>query len=674
MKKKVFYVLLALVVLCSCQGFGDPIGFNIAGNDAADRLEGETADGCSLWTDVYGSDENAIADGTGLVLNGTGGLVTADWSSSNLWQHGPNGTSYEQIFHKWLDDGDPIVVTFNGLNDWAAASGYGGAYTIRIYQNTDWSNNNFPAIDITDGTNLLETVQAANFDHSDGTRAYCDTGLLTADSVVLELGPRDLNNNARSPFSAAKITLIDKFRPVDPDPEVGLEVPPSQILSWEQLSLANGLGVTYDVYFGTDANELSPSYYYGLPPVKTTTDNPADFFYDPALDNSETYYWRVVAIDPNGGVPTPHAGPEWWFTTQPASPVIQTDPVSQTVALGATEAVLSVAGINIETYQWYKDGAPLADDLTDTLYVGQDTATLTIYDVQVADEGDYYCVGDNSLIQPDTSDVAQLITKRLIGWWKLDGDLTDSIDTLYPDAVVHDGVSPDPNYAIGIDSSAIEFEGNTEDVVTFPDSADFFNCFVRGFTVSAWVNMPFKNGSWETMVTNEGQGDSLSGYMLNTTGTGTAVYTLRQSFGDLYGNTDLDTSSWRLFVGTYDAVTGEGKVYIDGVLMNQATSTGVVTPSPGDLLFGGRHIDPTVYTGLLDDVRIYSYAADVVEIASLYTSFNPGVDICVVNPDFDVAGPDGVGDEYRDCKVDLYDFAVFTQEWLECNVVPTCLP
>lgn len=33
----------------------------------------------------------------------------------------------------------------------------------------------------------------------------------------------------------------------------------------------------------------------------------------------------------------------------------------------------------------------------------------------------------------------------------------------------------------------------------------------------------------------------------------------------------------------------------------------------------------------------------------------------------DIAGPDGSGDEYRDCKVDLYDFAEVALNWLGCS-------
>lgn len=39
----------------------------------------------------------------------------------------------------------------------------------------------------------------------------------------------------------------------------------------------------------------------------------------------------------------------------------------------------------------------------------------------------------------------------------------------------------------------------------------------------------------------------------------------------------------------------------------------------------------------------------------------------------DIAGPEGAGDEYRDCKIDLYDFAEMALNWLACsNTIEGC--
>lgn len=662
-------LVLAIGLIVSSQSFAIEIGLNVSGPWGTPHLSGETADGCSTWTDIE------TTSGSGVAMTGTNGLVMVGWSSAGIYSAGSEETSELQLYRIYLDDGSPVSVTFTGLGDWLADIG-GDSYMIRIYQNSDWNDALFKPIDITDGANILETVQSTNMWHSDGgTRAYVDSGILTADNLTVNLLARDLGAGYRSTFAGVKITaILNKFTPINPDPEVGLEVPVNQILSWQQSPESVGSGVTYDVYLGTDPNALSPTY-YGLSPVITDT---ADLSYDPGvLANSATYYWRVNAIDPNNGNPTLHTGPEWWFTTQPASPRIEMDPVSQTVPAGTAEVQFSVAGINIESYQWYKDGAPLADDPTDTLYAGEDSATLTIYDVQVEDEGFYYCEGDNSLVQPDASAAAQLMTERLVGHWRLDGDLTDSIDNEIIGAVAHDGVAVDPNYvAIGKDGGALTLLGGVDDLVTISESSDFFNFYPRGYTVSVWVSNT-QTAGWGAYVAKQQRPETpWKGFVVSQSD-GQPVHALRQS-GDgdgLYSGGQVADGAWHLVTASYDPAVQESKIYIDGVLKNQLTTTTMPQGGPAPLIFGEETLQETTspYIGLLDDVRIWSYALDPIAIAQLYVDFNPGAEVCIENPVYDVAGPDGVGEAFRDCRVNIYDFASFAEEWLACNIVPSCL-
>ncbi|MBN2514095.1 MAG: immunoglobulin domain-containing protein [Sedimentisphaerales bacterium] len=450
---------------------------------------------------------------------------------------------------------------------------------------------------------------------------------------------------------------------------MGAEVPVNQVLSWTQVESAADLGITYKVYFGTDPNSFQ------LPLVKTTTTDSADFFYDPELVNSATYYWRVDTLEPNlPGAPTVYTGEAWWFKTQPPSPRIETNPVSVTVPAGTAQVQFSVSGINITSYQWYKDGVALTD--APDLYTGQNTDTLTILDAQVADEGFYYCTGDNSLNQPATSTSAQLLTERLVGWWRLDGNLEDSIDEEITGAAAHDGASVDPNFvAIGKDGGALQFFGGTDDIVTVSNSVDFFNFYPRGYTVSAWVNMPEKtSGDWGAFVSKQRreEGADWIGFILTHQGAGQAVHTLRQSFNDLGSGTNVDDNNWHLVTGTYNAVTKVGKVYVDGALKGQATNTGAVETNPRALIFGEEVSTSTIspYSGLLDDIRIWSYPLDDYTAAILWTDFNPGMTVCLEKYPMDVSGPEGT----PDCIVNLYDFAAIADKWLTCNRVPesTC--
>ena len=46
--------------------------------------------------------------------------------------------------------------------------------------------------------------------------------------------------------------------------------------------------------------------------------------------------------------------------------------------------------------------------------------------------------------------------------------------------------------------------------------------------------------------------------------------------------------------------------------------------------------------------------------------------ICAYYPEFDVAGPGGRGETFRDCIVNVYDLIEFVSHWLECTIIPTC--
>jgi polygalacturonase/pectin methylesterase-like acyl-CoA thioesterase len=79
----------------------------------------------------------------------------------------------------------------------------------------------------------------------------------------------------------------------------------------------------------------------------------------------------------------------WLYGWQPlAAPVILTNPTSQTVVTGATVVVtISATGIPVPSYQWRKNGTNL---------FGQNGASLTIANVQLADEAAYSVVVSNA--------------------------------------------------------------------------------------------------------------------------------------------------------------------------------------------------------------------------------------------------------------------------------------
>lgn len=211
--RKVMTFFGVLALLLACRSYGAAVGINVAGDWVIPQLSGETADGCSTWTDLQ------TYSGTDLTVNGTDGLVSVSWSSGNFFWAGPEGTSEEQLYRIYLDDATeavPVSITFNGLADWLAATG-NTAYSIRIYQNQDDDNAvGFQPIDITDGTDTLATVQSTNMWEADpfsgesysGTRSYVDSGMLTADTLTLNLRQSDRVNGLRSTLSGVQIVAV----------------------------------------------------------------------------------------------------------------------------------------------------------------------------------------------------------------------------------------------------------------------------------------------------------------------------------------------------------------------------------------------------------------------------------------------------------------------------------
>jgi hypothetical protein len=80
---------------------------------------------------------------------------------------------------------------------------------------------------------------------------------------------------------------------------------------------------------------------------------------------------------------------------------------------------------------------------------------------------------------------------------------------------------------------------------------------------------------------------------------------------------------------------------------------------------GDRQAPDDPYYGVIDDLKIYSYAMDALQVARLYAGFVDET-ICFQNPSTDVSGPEG----NPDCIVDVYDLVELAAAWLECNRLP----
>lgn len=375
------------------------------------------------------------------------------------------------------------------------------------------------------------------------------------------------------------------------------------------------------------------------------------------------YLWRIDESVNGSTLSDPNTiqGPMWTFNTRLQVPVITTEPVGQLVAPGQT-AVLTIAvdSVSEVTYQWYKSVDNANNTIDDDVAVGSNSATLTLTNVQAAaNEGYYYCVATNQSLAKDTSNTAFVEIKRLKAWYAFENDITDSAEN-------NDGtaIKADPNipfaYSAGMVGQAIGLNG-VEEAVEIPRSIQ------DSFTIQLWVKTAAVGGLTDWW-NGKGLVDGEMPGGVNDFGT----VLLGGKFGFGVGNpnitiastTTINDSEWHFCVATRDHLTGQMRLYVDG--LQEATGTSGVgrKDAPTALRIGSLETANNFLAGQIDEVKLYNYVVDGMTIATEYTGLS-GESVCFARPTYDYTG---------DCRVTLDDFALFAGQWLDCAVVPDCLP
>jgi hypothetical protein len=446
--------------------------------------------------------------------------------------------------------------------------------------------------------------------------------------------------------------------PIPVDEEIN--APLDTDLSWDPPQ-DEIIGITYDVYFGTEPNELKLDWYgnnqIAAGTSETTVPNATlvAALGEP-FDYETWYYWRVDTWDPNEGVPQLYEGREWSFRTAPEEVVITGQPQDAVVAEGE-DAVFTVIAVNDETYQWYYSATP---DGIGTALTGETSDTLVVTNVQLSDEGYYYCEVMNPAMPDATSDRARLLIERMMAHWKLDKNLKDEVSSL------NDGTSPMTiRYDDGIDGNAVRIADPDRYIIVDNNIGIF-----PGATLSAWIK-PTDTAGGHVIIETTGEEDG-SIHLFQEDD-----LLIGEVFDDGYAEgTGVVTEAWQHAVLVYNSIDEIIQVYLNGELIAEDDADPDIWAQVGPLTMGAATPveDPTpvdYFVGLLDDVRIYNYALSCVQVASLYTAegFMSEEEVCCGDYDTDLSGPEDV----PDCRVDIYDLVAFVQNWwLECNIVPDC--
>lgn len=456
--------------------------------------------------------------------------------------------------------------------------------------------------------------------------------------------------------------------------------PPSSVtgLTWSAPDFTpydvNVVSVDYDVYYyeisAYDPNSTDPNF-AGVTPVNVTTEAYPESPATLALNYDKVYYWAVdtnIVWDSNeitGELSDTVIGPIWKFETALSVPTAVSQPEDQFVdPLATADFTFGVSSISTLSYKWYKYVDGVSDeDLTlsvDPDVSGADTETLSISNVETADEGQYYCIATN-LAGSLKSDNASLGLKRLLAHWPFDS-ATDpnSIVAGSPATFVAAGT---PTFLTeGVSGGAFSFSGAM--FATDPAQADYFEPCSTAMTVACFVKSS-TFADWTAYVSKYGEGSE--GWQLRTSGNfaGKSCLTTRGTGADdnPESTTVIFDDAWHFVVGTFDSTAGQSKIYIDGALEGTASTSGTIGNTISPIGLAGRYVsgDDGVTWGAsgmatiaLDEVQIYNYAMTDTEVLQLMANLT-GENACVTHP---------VGDIVPDCVVDILDFAELAKNWL----------
>ncbi|HEV2394850.1 MAG TPA: LamG domain-containing protein [Verrucomicrobiae bacterium] len=152
-------------------------------------------------------------------------------------------------------------------------------------------------------------------------------------------------------------------------------------------------------------------------------------------------------------------------------------------------------------------------------------------------------------------------TTGLVGWWRGEGNANDS-------AGGHNGTLLDGvGFDTGLFGQAFSFAG-TANRVYIPDSPDFK--LTNSLTISAWIFI--KANCWHVLERSGGQsGTSRYGLTVDDAG-GMSFGISTATTGDSL-TTPIEYNKWKQVTATLDGATGEMRIYIDGAVAAQKTTT-----------------------------------------------------------------------------------------------------
>jgi hypothetical protein len=221
------------------------------------------------------------------------------------------------------------------------------------------------------------------------------------------------------------------------------------------------------------------------------------------------------------------------------------------------------------------------------------------------------------------------VQAELIGQWKLDGNMLDSVGT-------NNGTAMDGplTYVLGAPNGADaggqagQFGGSVRvnvgsDSSLQPTTALSYSCWIK-------VQEPLSD-TWQHMWRRDTPGKPRTLFAVGTWAGDVGLWLgiRTTTYVELVGtvsDAEMRDGNWHLAVGTYDSsVSGQDNMFLywDGQVVGSMRHSGTIPVFTRDATIGGRVNGTEPFIGSIDDFRVYNHALSAAEVGALFSGLDP---------------------------------------------------